>query len=511
MKYQVKVSTKDIDEKYYPAGLAGAVHFSLRDQGGQETELNRGYGILFARGEISEIGTIVPKAVRKPEIFRTPDGGFLVCALRTEENGEPEETEKKLYWRSRDLIHFEESDRTEQDEEGLLPAELSDEEAERVLHFWNADPGKAMLPFPKASGLADPVFYRRDGKWYFIFTNDNENDIGIYLRTADTIPALLSDDTPMHKILDVDPENGLIQNFWAPEIHEIGGETYIFFAVSGKEFGPCCHAMKLKAGGSLTDPQSWETPVPVRRKDGSVLTKPEYLLTETEKQQNRPMTDGHADDRFGISLDMTYLEDAGRSYLIWSYRKDIGTPRDSGSMLMIAETTKETPWQLTTDPVLLSLAVQNRHGADISAFIQSADLSRFADKAAPKGDQLGIGGEKPAFIRLLRVQILLGKAKAKEPLLPPQQQEALPSPEQKKNQKDQIPNGRHAQGERQDLPQPQVIEEPAENAPGQRYGRDRQQDRPEILPAAPKEPSFCQLLFLHHTSCARITLPIRHA
>ena len=354
MKYQVKVSTKDIDEKYYPAGLAGAVHFSLRDQGGQETELNRGYGILFARGEISEIGTIVPKAVRKPEIFRTPDGGFLVRALRTEENGEPEETEKKLYWRSRDLIHFEESDRTESDEEGLLPAELSDEEAERVLHFWNADPGKAMLPFPKASGLADPVFYRRDGKWYFIFTNDNENDIGIYIRTADTIPALLSDDTPMHKILDVDPENGLIQNFWAPEIHEIGGETYIFFAVSGKEFGPCCHAMKLKAGGSLTDPQSWETPVPVRRKDGSVLTKPEYLLTETEKQQNKPMTDGHADDRFGISLDMTYLEDAGRSYLIWSYRKDIGTPRDSGSMLMIAETTKETPWQLTTDPVLLS-------------------------------------------------------------------------------------------------------------------------------------------------------------
>ncbi|MBR6405462.1 MAG: family 43 glycosylhydrolase [Lachnospiraceae bacterium] len=51
---------------------------------------------------------------------------------------------------------------------------------------------------------------------------------------------------------------------------------------------------------------------------------------------------------------MTYFEDAGKSYLIWSYRKDIGTPRDSGSMLLIAETTKERPWLLRTDPVLLS-------------------------------------------------------------------------------------------------------------------------------------------------------------
>ena len=89
-----------------------------------------------------------------------------------------------------------------------------------------------------------------------------------------------------------------------------------------------------------------------------------------------------------------------------------------------------------------------RHGADISAFIQPADLSCFADKAAPKGDQLGIGGEKPAFIRLLRIQILLGKAKAKEPLLSQQQQKPFPPPEQKNNQKNQIQKGCQEQGDR---------------------------------------------------------------
>ena len=358
MNYQVSVFTKEVSEDRYPAGLAGAVHFALDGESGERIELNRGYGLLFARAEISPEGTIIPKAVRNPGIFRTSEGEFLICAVRTEENGDPEPAQRMLYWESEDLIHFTETEAETAEktaaEEGLLPAVLTEEEAKKVLDFWNTEPGKALVPFPKARGFADPVFWRHEEKWYFIFTNDNENDIGLYMREADRMEDLLSDETPLYKILDVDEEAGLIQNFWAPEIHEIGGEIYIFFAVSGREFGPCCHVMKLRKGGNPADPLAWEKPIPVRRKDGSVLTKPEYLLTEAEKRENRPVTEDFLDDRFGISLDMTYFEDAGKSYLIWSYRKDIGTPRDSGSMLLIAETTKERPWLLRTDPVLLS-------------------------------------------------------------------------------------------------------------------------------------------------------------
>ena len=407
MPYQVQVYTKEVLPETYPDGLARSIHFALLDENGFRTELNRGYGMLFARGMISEEGTIIPKALTNPEIFRCVDGNFLIRAVRTEENGNAESGINKdeagvekpwiLYWTSKDLIYFEEATSPEimkdpdfasvtvSEDMTLYPAFLTDEEAAHVLEFWNTDPGKALTPFPQAAGLADPVFFHYHGKWYFIFTNDNKNDIGIYIREADTIPELLSDETPMHLILSPNEEQGLVQTFWAPEIHEINGEIWIFFAVSAEEFGPCCHMMKLKPDGCLTDPDSYEIPVPVRRKDGSVLTVPEYRFLKDRQRKERlssaeqeslcledseesgctedhPVTaeDGAIDDRIGISLDMTYLEDAGKSYVLWSYRKGIagsvglGGPKDSGSMILIAEIEKEQPWQLISDPVLIS-------------------------------------------------------------------------------------------------------------------------------------------------------------
>lgn len=88
--------------------------------------------------------------------------------------------------------------------------------------------------------------------------------------------------------------------------------------------------MKLKKGGSLIDPESWEEPVRIRKKDGSFLTED------------------------GITLDMTYLKAGERSYVVWSYRRNIGTPYDTGSMLYIAEVDEKQPWQLSSDPVLLT-------------------------------------------------------------------------------------------------------------------------------------------------------------
>ena len=89
------------------------------------------------------------------------------------------------------------------------------------------------------------------------------------------------------------------------------------------------------------------------------------------------------------------------------------------------------------DPVFPSLAVQNAHDAEISAIIKLSDLSGLADKAAAKGKKITIGGQKPALIREIRIQALIGKAKAKESLLPAKQQEALPLAEEQKHQEKQ--------------------------------------------------------------------------
>ena len=185
-------------------------------------------------------------------------------------------------------------------------------------------------PFPLAKGYGDPVLFWWEGKWYYISTNDNMDDIGLYVREADTVRELFEEGITEHLILARDESRELIQTFWAPEFHVIGGELYLLFAVSGHVWGPQCHFMKLKKGCPITEAKSWEDPVRVRRKDGSWLSED------------------------GITLDMTYLKTIRGSWLIWSYRRHIGTALDTGSMLYIAATDEKEPWRLKSDPVLLS-------------------------------------------------------------------------------------------------------------------------------------------------------------
>ncbi|MBE6935985.1 MAG: hypothetical protein E7458_05720 [Ruminococcaceae bacterium] len=184
--------------------------------------------------------------------------------------------------------------------------------------------------FPLVENFADPVLFRWEGKYYFIATNDGMNDVGLYAKEADTIEGLFREDCPFHLILPYDPARHLIQTFWAPEFHVIGGELYILFAVGGEKWAPQCHLMHLKKGGSIIDENSWEDPIRVLLPNGENLT----------------------DD--GISLDMTYFEAGGTPYVCWSYRFAIGTPLDSGSMLYIAKADPARPWQLASEPVLIS-------------------------------------------------------------------------------------------------------------------------------------------------------------
>lgn len=185
-------------------------------------------------------------------------------------------------------------------------------------------------PFPLDQGWGDPVIFPWEGKYYYIATNDNRNDVGFYVREADRPEDLFDEMAERHVILDYDEERGFIQTFWAPEFHEIGGRLYLLFAVGPKEWGPQCWMMRLKEDGRITDAESWEEPVRILKKDGS------FLCEE------------------GITLDMTYIRAEKDSYVVWSYRNGINTPLDTGSMLYIARIDEKEPWRLASDPVLLS-------------------------------------------------------------------------------------------------------------------------------------------------------------
>ena len=184
--------------------------------------------------------------------------------------------------------------------------------------------------FPLAVGYADPVLLFWKGAWFFLATNDNVNDVGLFVRRADTLAGLFAENVKEYCILDYNEEKGFCQTFWAPEFHVIGGALYILFAVGGKQWAPQCHMMRLKEGGEITDAAAWEEPVRVCRADG------------------RPLTEE------GITLDMTYFKAGDGSYVCWSYRYGIGTPKDTGSMLYIASVDETCPQRLTSEPVLLS-------------------------------------------------------------------------------------------------------------------------------------------------------------
>lgn len=183
--------------------------------------------------------------------------------------------------------------------------------------------------FPIAYDRADPCVGYWEGKYYFIATNDADNNHTLYIREADSIPELVNAEE--HLILDSTtyPEIGNL--LWAPEFHEIEGDLYIFHAATPDPFfSEESHVMKLKKGGNPCNREDWSKPERVVRADGSELCEAGKTIT----------------------LDMTAFLWEGEYYVIWSQREFL--PKDLGAWLYIAKLDKNTPWKLASDPVVLS-------------------------------------------------------------------------------------------------------------------------------------------------------------
>ncbi len=387
----IKVYTRSPIDNIYPKSLANSVHFAYSRDGREFQPLNQDYGILFALADIREDNTLGERGIREPRLCRE-GSRYLIFAEPVDAAGNPIEDGKLLQWETEDFVTFSEQKAVEKAAVGERKAEGTLEIPEalwegirdrwiplhsvsvklpedvklrnvkelesvraRVIYSdgsvdekkvswdWNhiTDLGGGRYRvsgslravearFPLAVGYADPVVFAWQGSWYFLATNDNVNDIGLFVRRADSVEGLFAKDVEEHCILACCEEKGFVQTFWAPEFHVIGGDLYILFAVSGSQWGPQCHMMRLKRGGDITNPQAWEEPVRVCRENGKPLTED------------------------GITLDMTYFKAGERPYLVWSYRYGIGTPKDTGSMLYIAAADEKTPWRLASEPVLLS-------------------------------------------------------------------------------------------------------------------------------------------------------------
>lgn len=186
-------------------------------------------------------------------------------------------------------------------------------------------------PNPFIQERADPyVIKGPDGYYYFTasYPMKSENDPDGYdrviLRRAKSLASLANAE---EKTIWQSNSNTLTHRFiWAPEIHFIGGKWYVFYA------------------GSCKTDNYWDFDCNVLICEG---TDP-YHDTWIEKGKFGKLNEDHFSFT-GFSLDMTYFESNGRSYVIWAQHSEVKV-----SSLYIGEVKKEKPWELISMPMLLS-------------------------------------------------------------------------------------------------------------------------------------------------------------
>lgn len=379
---KLKVYVREpVDRRTYPSALAQSIHFAISISGETFEPLNNNYGILFPEAEISAENTILERGAASPRIARCGEYVYFIADY-VDADGEIVYPDRKYVWCTWDFKKYRDLGLADHDELPFDPSSASDtltvstdelcalmerflplkfshielpervfasmlEKTEAMVVYtdgscslkkvnWTVDAdgrhahGEIMrneFPFPLARGFADPVIFSFGGAWYFLATNDNTGDVGLYIRRAETPEGLFADGCEPNLILPYDEARGFVQTFWAPEFHEIGGEYYILLAIGGKQWSPHSHMMKLKKGCDPFFADSWEGPVRVVRADGGDLAPGM------------------------ITLDMTYFKLYDAHYLCWSQRR---YGPDTGSMLAIAETDGDEPWRLKTEPVVIS-------------------------------------------------------------------------------------------------------------------------------------------------------------
>ena len=177
-------------------------------------------------------------------------------------------------------------------------------------------------------GMSDPcvTFYR--GKYYLSSTGNQR----IVLRCADRPEDVFSAEPIVIFQVPLAPDEAFCGT-WAAELHEIGGSLYLLTTICPYGEWTSVQAVMLRCTGDPLDPACWEAPKWCVTAEGGLIS------------------------RNGISLDMTYFEDGGSSYVMWSNRiiEDEGDRQViRPAEIDIATVSPEKPWVLTSDPVCIS-------------------------------------------------------------------------------------------------------------------------------------------------------------
>lgn len=186
-------------------------------------------------------------------------------------------------------------------------------------------------PNPFILERADPYVTKGpDGYYYFTASypmksdNDPEGYDRVILRRSRSLAGLAdAEEITVWKVSDTTQSHRFI---WAPELHFINGVWYVFYAGSedsGNRWAFDCHVLMCDSPDPYTG--HW-------MEKGKFQALPEDTFSFT-----------------GFSLDMTYFEAAGRSYVIWAQHNE-----EKISCLYLGEVNPKEPWKLISMPMLLT-------------------------------------------------------------------------------------------------------------------------------------------------------------
>ncbi len=339
------------DEEYrlYVANIAGAVYLMTSD------DLKE-----FSRAEQTDF--VIPEVTNAPE--------YAVWASKTAlTQDEYDKVTKKftnpyntsLKYDKQDEITVQAGEDIEEaldDAFGEVKAQYSNGEEKTYSIRWNSDDlekadstrsgmeytirgtigGSAYFTEAEAPLIeerADPsITYDEDLDRYYFTASYPVNGKGgkdgydrLVIRVADTIEGLA--DAEEYVIWDESETQDYGQFIWAPELHKIGGSWYFISTAAvgegGYSFDIRPFMMKCNDAENITDPASWGAPVRVEPMEG-------------DKSCLRVM-----------SLDMTYFEAGGESYVSWADK----TQQDL-SKVFIATVDPKKPWKLTSNATVLT-------------------------------------------------------------------------------------------------------------------------------------------------------------
>ncbi len=176
---------------------------------------------------------------------------------------------------------------------------------------------------------ADPYITKGDDGYYYFTASypmngarDAEGYDRIVLRRSKTIEGLkTAEEKTVWDEKDSKSEHRFI---WAPELHKIGGKWYLYYASSGSSSNPFdinCHVLMCTGDDPYTT--DWEAKGKFQAASGDTVSFTNF------------------------SLDMTYFECNGKSYVIWAQK----APE---SNLYMAEVDPAQPWIAKTKAMLLT-------------------------------------------------------------------------------------------------------------------------------------------------------------